>query len=363
MNSIFSSIYNYDKYELSQPEWLWLIPLYLITYAVLIYLNKSKIEKSQPAFFAETSTHRIFIHPLIRLLQTKYNSNKNKLLFNYAYFIVFTLLIISLTQPVKIGEKLPEPPKERDITFIVDTSVSMILRDYTLNGERIDRMSLLKGVLSDFVDKLNGERMSIIVFGDKAYTLVPHTSDQYLLQRMLSRIQTTMAGRFNAIGEAITLAAKQAPTYTKSNSLNRKRILVLLTDADQPTGSIDPISAARIAAKEQLPLYTIAIGATTLAANESKIGGLLYSPVNLRLLEKLSSITNAKSFHAGNSNALNNAIQNISSHETNNRYIEPKYYRDPLYHSFIIAAFMIFSFYQIVTIISIKLVSSVTVKK
>jgi len=95
-----------------------------------------------------------------------------------------------------------------------------------------------------------------------------------------------MAGRFNAIGDAIALAVKQATQINdKTGKINkRKRILVLLTDADQPTGEIEPDVAAQLAKNANLPLYTIAIGATSLAAEESRLGGLLYSPVDIRLV-------------------------------------------------------------------------------
>ena len=361
INDTILSLSYIGKYELNQPEWLWLVPLFIITNIVFIFINKSNIVKSKPASLVETSTDQMFTHPLLSLLQIEYKSKGKKSLFNLVYFIIFTLIIISLAQPVKIGEKLPEPPQDRDITFIVDTSVSMILRDYMLNGERIDRMSLLKGVLSEFITKLNGDRMSIIVFGDNAYTLVPLTSDQHLLQRMLSRVQATIAGRFNAIGDAIALAVKQ--TAINTNDISRKRILVLLTDADQPTGKIEPLVAAKLAAKKQLPLYTIAIGATSNTTNESRSGDLLYSPVNLDLLNSLSSSTNAKSFHAGNPSALNNAIREITSHKTNKRKIEPQYHREALYYWFLITAVILFSFYQLTLIFRTVLTSVVTLKK
>lgn len=342
----FSLLISGSKYELSQPQWLWLVPT-LIVIGIIFKLIKGKYFKlSNTASLLDVSSRNEFMHPLFNTLQTE-NSPINEKASSYLfYFIILLFLIFALTQPVKIGEKKPTPPQERDIIFIVDTSVSMILRDYILNGERIDRMNLLKGVLDNFIVKLKGERMSIIVFGDSAYTLVPLTSDQYLLRRMLERVQATMAGRFNAIGEAIALAVRQA-TQAKQNS-KRKRILVLLTDADQPTGNIDPSVAAQLAKNENLPLYSIAIGATSLAAEESRLGGLLYSPVDLNLINKLSSITGAKSFQAGSPNALKNAIQAINLHETNKRKVEVKYFRQPLYFWPLITAFILFTLYQLV---------------
>lgn len=349
----FSLVSNGTNYELSQPEWLWLIPLFILTNIVFKLIKNKYISQSAPASLTDISSKQQLMHPLLSLLTLKADTIKLKSPARLFHYIIFTLLIFALTQPVRIGEKLPEPPQERDVVFIVDTSVSMILRDYILDGERIDRMSLLKGVLDDFIVKLKGERMSIIVFGDNAYTLVPLTSDQLLLRRMLSRVQATMAGRFNAIGNAIALAVKQATQVNEKtkNANKRKRILVLLTDADQPTGNIEPGIAAKLAKNANLPLYTIAIGATSLAAEESRLGGLLYSPVDLNLIQQLSSITGAKSYQAGNPNALKNAIQEINLHETNRRKVEAQYFRQPLYFWPLIAAFILFTFSQLLVVL------------
>lgn len=336
-------------YELTQPEWLWLLPAFIFFNIIFHLLKKQYFEKSAAAGLIDTKSKQQLLHPLIDKLYLKTTNSKIKTPFKLSYVVIILLVVISISQPVKIGEKLPEPPQERDIIFIVDTSVSMILRDYILDGKRIDRMSLLKGILDNFIQKLKGEKMSIIVFGDQAYTLVPLTSDQFLLRRMLSRVQATMAGRFNAIGESIALAVKQATQNNKN--IKRKKILVLLTDADQPTGKIDPIIAAQLAKKEKLPLYTIAIGATTIAAEEKRSGGLLYSPVDLNLIQQLSSITGAKNYRAGNPNALENAVQAINVHETNKQEVKPLYFNEPLYYWFLILAFMVFSAVQIISLV------------
>lgn len=341
-----------SSYELTQPEWLWLIPLFVIIQIILTIGKEKYFIKSTSANLAEVSSKKTLFHPLLNSLSFKTGAISSTSKLNLLYTFIFILIIIALTQPIKTGEKLPEPPQERDITFIVDTSVSMILRDYVLDGKRIDRMSLLKGVLDNFIHKLRGQRMSIIVFGDNAYTLVPLTSDQALLRRMLSRVQATMAGRFNAIGDAIALAVNQAThDINRATTNKRKRILVLLTDADQPTGKINPVIAAQLAKHEKLPLYTIAIGATSHDAEEKRQGGLLYSPVDLKLIQELSSITGGTNYQAGNPNALHNAIQAINSHETNKREVKPQYYRQPLYHWALILAFSIFSFAQLTNIV------------
>lgn len=353
---------NWSHYEISQPEWFWLIPCFILLNIILPRLKNKYVTYSDSASLTNTnSDNNNVFHPLAHLVSANSSvksSPSGKKLFD---FLMLCLLVTALSQPIKIGEKLPDPPQERDIVFIVDTSVSMILRDYVLDGERIDRMTLLKAALDEFIRKLKGQRMSIIVFGDHAYTLVPLTSDQLLLRNMLARVEATMAGRFNAMGDGIALAVKQATTLTKNNN-KRKRVLVLLTDADQPTGGISPVVAAQLAKKENLPLYTIAIGATHLDAEEkNRQGGLLYSPVDLSLVEKLSEITGAKSFQAGGPNALKHAVEAINVHETNKGKVTPLYYRETLYHWFLIAAFILFSFLQFfsllnhLTLINIKI--------
>lgn len=310
--------------ELTQPHWLWLLPILLAGSLVLRKFG----EHSSPASLAtsDTDQQQQLRHPLISLLPKHQYIFKIPLLHKVMRGAIFIFFIIGLTEPVRIGEKLPDPPRERDIVFIVDSSISMTLRDYVLVGERIDRMTLLKGVLDRFIQKLPGERIGIIVFGDSAYTLVPLTRDQPLLRRMLSRVEATMAGQFNNIGEAIALAVKQTQQQGQ-----RHRVLVILTDADKPTGSITPDTAAELARQAGLPLYTIAIGATTSAAEEQRATGLIYEPVNVAMLQSIAAHTGGRSFQAGDAQALEQAINDIAEFESNQRIVEPRYYREPLY--------------------------------
>lgn len=339
--------------ELTHPEWLWLL---LILFLVTLIWRAVAVRKD-PASLAmgNINTRHLILHPLISLLPKTRFLHKTSLLRIAVYGLAMTCIVISLTEPVRIGERLPDPPQERDIVFIVDTSIAMILRDYVVDGARIDRMTLLKGVLDRFVQRLSGDRIGIIVFGDEAYTLVPLTRDQALLRRMLSRIQATMVGRFNSVGEAIALAVKQTLQQGAQRSslqysqqalrqylqqdlqqdlqqqTKRHRVLVLLTNVDTPTGSIHPETAAELALEAGLPLYTVAIGATTAEADEARKTGLIYAPVDLTLLKAIAERTGARNYQAGDAHALEQAMTDITQHETNRREQAPRYYREPLY--------------------------------
>lgn len=232
-----------------QPEWIWILPILLL--ATLVW--RSVGSRKQPASLAtgQRGDRSRMLHPLISLIPKHNFITKTSMLNAVLCALAIAGLVVSLAEPVLIGERLPDPPQERDIIFIVDTSISMTLKDYVLEGRRIDRMTLLKAVLDKFIQQLPGERVGIIVFGDAAYTLVPLTNDHDLLRRMLARVQATMVGRYNNMGEAIALAVKQ--TYQHKEE-NRHRVLVLLTDADKPTGTITPQTAADLAFDEGLPL-------------------------------------------------------------------------------------------------------------
>jgi Ca-activated chloride channel family protein len=315
---------NTGMIQLDQPGWLWLIPFLIIV--VLIWRRLGQYDENTGISSATSCSGLQFLHPLIAILPHNRLIKKPPVVRSMLYGIVFVCLVVCMAQPVRIGQQLPDPPQQRDIVFIVDTSVSMVLRDYVLDGKRLSRMNLLKGLLSRFIQELHGDRVSIIVFADNAYTLVPLTSDAGLVQRMLQRIEIGMAGRSSAIGDGIALAIKQA-----KQASDHRRVLVLMTDADQPSGYISPETAARIAAKEKLPLYTIAIGAGSYEAEEKLTSGLIYHPADLALLKSLARSTGAKSYQASDARTLQQAIADIEQREKVPALTTPGFYREPLY--------------------------------
>ena len=324
LNAVHQSIQG--SIELSNPEWLWTLPVLFI--ATLVWRTIGRFQQPSSLASGGTSLKCRVIHPLISLTPKSYSINKTPILNVVVYTLAVVGLVISLADPVRIGDKRPDPPQERDIIFIVDASISMTLRDYLLDGKRIDRMTLLKGVLDRFIQQFPGERIAIIVFGDAAYTLVPLTHDQHLVRRMLSRIEATMVGRFNNMGEAISLGVKQASQQSQDR---RHRVLVMLTDADKPTGTIDPYAAADLALEAGIPLYTIAIGASAAEAEERRMTGLIYETVDNNLLSQISERTGGRNYQAGDAKAFENSVNDISLHETNEKVVPALYYRESLY--------------------------------
>jgi Ca-activated chloride channel family protein len=324
-DSLHSELIRTGTVVLQNPEMLWLLPAMALAVFLCHWLKCQwrgyRLNPPQRFLFV--------IHPLAPLLPAKPQSARHQLWQAFASWIIFSLLVIALSNPVRIGPQWPEQPPQADIVFIVDTSVSMLLRDYEAEGQRIDRMSMLKAVLQEFASNLSGSRISVIVFGDTVHTLVPFTRDEDLIRRMLMRIETGMAGRYNSVGEAIAYAVNETARQSR-----HRPVLILFTDLDESIGPVPIDSAAALAAQRKLPLYTVAIGSTRgdgLPKTQAQSSGLIYGPVNLTALKRVAEQTGARAYHAGDLGSLKHAVNDIAQREKRTDTSPPRYYLQPLY--------------------------------
>ncbi|MBU0653575.1 MAG: VWA domain-containing protein [Gammaproteobacteria bacterium] len=283
----------------------------------------------------------IFLHPLAHLLPTtkipQWQCHLQRAIF--AWF--WLCLTLAIAQPVRLGERLPDLPPERDIVLLVDVSISMTLTDYEVAGQRRSRMEVLKTLLHDFAGHLQGERLGVIVFAETPHLLVPLTRDPALVQAQLARLSPTLAGRVSAVGDALTLALKEAGKRPQ-----RKQVFVLFTDADESIGRVEPEAAAELTAEAGIPLYTIAIGSTA-ASMEGDTGGLVYQPVNLALLQTLSQRTGGQTFQAGDAQAVRQALEAITRQQQNTAEQAPRYEQQPLYPWLLLAGLLPLMLWQV----------------
>lgn len=170
--------------------------------------------------------------------------------------LVWLLLLTAASHPQWVGEPTPIPNKGRDLLLAVDISGSMQMPDMTLKQKKVDRLTAVKAIVSDFVLKREGDRLGLVVFGTQAYLHVPLTHDRNTVAAQLNEIQLRMAGENTAIGDAIGLGIKRLQAKPEEG-----RVLVLLTDGANTSGSIDPIQASQLAASAKVKIYTIGIGA------------------------------------------------------------------------------------------------------
>jgi Ca-activated chloride channel family protein len=140
----------------------------------------------------------------------------------------------------------------------VDLSGSMDAKDFELANRRVDRLTATKAVASDFISRREGDRLGLILFGERAYLQVPLTLDRETVNVLLMEAFIGLAGEKTAIGDAITLAVKR---IHEQGADAGEQVLILLTDGANTAGAIDPIKAAELAQQIGLRIYTIGIGA------------------------------------------------------------------------------------------------------
>jgi Ca-activated chloride channel family protein len=183
--------------------------------------------------------------------------------------IAWVLLVVSAARPQHIGDELDVPVSGRNLMLAVDLSGSMDQKDFELGSTRVDRLTATKAVASDFISRREGDRIGLILFGERAYLQVPLTLDRETVKVLLMEAFIGLAGEKTAIGDAITLAVKR---IYESDEAEGDQVLVLLTDGANTAGEVQPLKAAELASQIGLRIYTIGIGAEQLEVN-SLVGG------------------------------------------------------------------------------------------
>lgn len=200
--------------------------------------------------------------------------------------LLWALVVTAAAKPVFVEPPVTHDEPARDLMLAIDLSQSMSTRDFIdpATGERMDRLTAVKGVVKDFVAKRKGDRIGVVVFGEAAYPQAPLTLDHDSVLLLLDQMQIGMAGPRTAIGDAIGLTVK-----LMDKSQAQEKVLILLTDGNDTSSAIPPERAADIAKNHKLVIHTIGIGDPS-ATGEDK--------VDLDALKQISTITGGESFHA-----------------------------------------------------------------
>ena len=322
-------------------HWLWLLPLY---WAYLIWwFQKHQLGHHSSIADVNTSAHNHFYHPLAatflshKTTESELTPSLWKIPAFWLFGLSISLLIISLAQPIRVGERLPDLAPERDIVFLVDTSVSMQLKDYELQGEPIRRMDLLHNLLDEFASKMAGERIAVIVFAETPYILLPLSNDQGLIRRMLNRVTTSLAGRYSAVGDALLMALFMTEEAANKNAAHnvdlrsdRHQTFILFTDVHESLGNVTTAAAADLLAEKNIPVFTIAIGSSQ--NSKAEVEGGLYQAVNLALLDDIAKRTQGSSYQVNDSEAMQQALQDILKQRQNTAIPQPRYEQQNLYY-------------------------------
>ena len=206
-------------------------------------------------------------------------------------WFLFFLLLTALAKPLYIGEPLIKEISQREILVSVDLSGSMATKDFKdTNGTNIDRLEAVKMVLGEFFKVRKGEKIGLILFGSAAFVQAPFTQDLSALDHLLSELNVGMAGPQTAIGDSIGLAVKM---FQDSNVTDR--MLIVMSDGDDTGSKVPPLTAAKLAAKNDVNIFTIAMGDPKNAGEH---------PIDTETLKEIAKITEGKFYYAMNSDEL-----------------------------------------------------------
>ncbi len=255
------------------------------------------------------------------------------------------LLVIAAARPERVGDELDVPVSGRNLMLAVDLSGSMDQKDFELGNRRVDRLTATKAVASDFISRREGDRIGLILFGERAYLQVPLTLDRETVKTLLLEAFIGLAGEKTAIGDAITLAVKRIHDQQADAG---EQVLILLTDGANTAGEVAPLKAAELAQQIGLRIYTIGIGAEQLEVS-SLIGGRRNinpsADLDEETLTGIAEMTGGRYFRAVDTAALQDIyrlvdeLEPVAEPEAGFRPVKSLYYV-PLAGAFALAALL-----------------------
>ena len=230
--------------EFAQPYYLLLIFLLLIL--IFWYFNYGYLREGSIRY------SNIKIIPDDILLDGKRKNNS----LVFLRFLIMILIIIALARPRLINTMQQSKTEVVDILLVIDQSSSMLAQDF-----KPDRLGAVKDVAKKFIKDRYGDRIGIIVFAGESYIQCPLTRDIHVLTKFIDQIKIVEK---EYDGTAIGMAIANAINRLRDSKAKSKTI-ILLSDGSNNQGELDPITAAELASKFDIKIYTIAAGTRGLA--------------------------------------------------------------------------------------------------
>ena len=280
------------------PNILWLmaiIPL-IVLYYIFVARRKASLTVSTIGGRRAPRPFRYWLRPLPIVLR----------------MVAVALFIVALARPVNITEEHETTTDGIDIVMAMDISGSVLARDFTP-----DRLTSAKHLAAEFVANRRGDRIAVVAFAGEAFTQAPLTSDQAVVETMLSRLRSGVVEDGTAIGNGLATAVNRL-----RESGAKSKVVILLTDGVNNRGQISPLMAAEIARDMGIKVYTIGVGtrgrapypAVDMFGNKTTV--MADVEIDEELLREISSMTGGKYYRAVNDEALREIYAEINELET-----------------------------------------------
>lgn len=256
--------------------------------------------------------------------------------------LALCLIVLGLARPQSSVEETIVETEGVDIVLVVDVSTSMLAEDFKLGNKRQNRLGVAKKVMEEFISRREHDRIGLVAFAGRAYTVCPLTLDYNWLLENLERTKIGIMEDGTAIGSGISSALNRI-----RDTEAKGKVIILLTDGINNAGRISPIIAAEAAKALNVKVYTVGAGTKGLAPYPARdmFGNIVYQRIRISIdektLKKIASKTGGQYFRATNTESLRAIYREIDLLEKTP--IKERGYREykELFYMFLIPGLMI----------------------
>jgi Ca-activated chloride channel family protein len=247
-------------------------------------------------------------------------------------------LILAAARPQLMDVKTKRQVEGLDIMLALDSSNSMLAMDFVLDGQRRNRLEVVKSVVEDFIQKRVDDRIGLVVFGSQAFTQAPLTLDHRVLLEFLKPVKIGMAGPETAIGDALATAVKRLKDIEA-----KSKVVILLTDGANTAGTVEPRSAVEAARTLGIKVYAIAVGSDGPVPFPTQgFFGVEYQQrifkMDTELMKFIAETTGGKYFLASDTKTLQEVYATIDQLEKTRTDVDDPRPRDEFAWAFLLAA-------------------------
>jgi Ca-activated chloride channel family protein len=315
-----------------QPEWLWLLAL-----LPLVMLLRGRRGPVAAIEFSDVG--------LARQVARASRARAGRWLWLFPV-LAGALMIVGLARPQRAHSRTEVTANGIDIVLGLDVSGSMQALDFLVDYRRVNRIEVVKSVVSKFIEERPSDRIGLIAFAAAPYLVSPLTLDHDWLQQNLERVSTAAAADDGtAIGSAIAASVNRLRTTAA-----KSKVVILLTDGMNNTGKLSPIAAAEAAKALGVKIYTIGVGVRGMAPipvrDEAGNIHMIMDKVDVdeKTLETVANATGGTFYRATDTDSLKKIYEQINRLEKTAQSVQKFEHFDELYSWALIPAVSIFGF-------------------
>jgi Ca-activated chloride channel family protein len=221
-----------------------------------------------------------------------------------------------------------------DIVIALDLSTSMESEDFTIRGQRVNRLTVAKDTIAKFIERRPSDRIGLVAFAGRAYIAAPLTLDHQFLQANLERLQLHTIEDGTAIGSGLSAAINRLRDIE-----SKSKIVILMTDGQNNAGKVPPVTAAEAAKALGMKVYTIGVGIRGYAPYPVMVfGQKTYRQVQVDIDEEtltaVAEKTGGKYFRADSTDTLRKIYAEIDQFEKSEAVVKKFVRRTELFHWF-----------------------------